>query len=202
MTDELVLGCDVGSQGTNVAVYTAGGDLVASAYEAYDVSFPSPSWAEQDPALWLEALEHAVKRVLEEPGVASSAVKGMSFGSQLDGVVAVDGNGRPLRPALIWMDRRAEEQAQRLAERVEPREFYGLSGANLDSSHGVFKILWIRDVEPNKFAEAAGFHLPGSFVLEQVTGVQAVDYSNASSFALLDPRERRWSKSLVELCEL
>jgi xylulokinase len=202
LTDELVLGCDVGSQGTNVAAYTAGGDLVASAYEAYDVSFPAPSWAEQDPALWLEALERAVQAVLAEPGVAASAVKGMSFGSQLDGVVAVDASGRPLRPALIWMDRRSEEQAQQLAERIEPRAFYRDSGANLDSSHGVFKILWIRDVEPETFAAAAGFHLPGSFVLAQVTGVQAVDYSNASSFALLDPRDRRWSASLVEACEL
>ncbi len=202
MTDELVLGCDVGSQGTNVALYTAGGDLVASADEPYDVSFPAPSWAEQDPALWLEALERAVKRVLENPGVEPSAVKGMSFGSQLDGVVAVDRNGRPLRPALIWMDRRAEEQARQLAERIAARDFYGVSGANLDSSHGVFKILWIRDVEPERFAEVAGFHLPGSFVLEQVTGVRAVDYSNGSSFALLDPRERRWSTTLVELCNL
>ncbi len=202
MTDELVLGCDVGSQGTNVALYTAGGDLVASADEPYDVSFPAPGWAEQDPALWLPALGRAVERVLEEPDVEPSAVKGMSFGSQLDGVVAVDRDGRPLRPALIWMDRRAEEQARRLAERIEARDFYGLSGANLDSSHGVFKILWIRDVEPATFAEAAGFHLPGSFVLEQVTGVRAVDYSNGSSFALLDPRERRWSASLVEVCDL
>jgi xylulokinase len=202
VTDELVLGCDVGSQGTNVAAYSGGGELVASAYEPYDVSFPAPSWAEQDPALWLVALEGAVKRVLDEPGVEPSAVKGMSFGSQLDGVVAVDGQGRALRPALIWMDRRAEEQARRLAERIEPRDFYGLSGTNLDSSHGVFKILWIRDTEPDRFADAARFHLPGSFVLEQVTGVGVVDYSNGSSFALLDPRERAWSAPLVELCDL
>ena len=202
MTDELVLGCDVGSQGTNVALYTAGGDLVASADEPYDVSFPAPSWAEQDPALWLAALERAVRRVLDGSGVEASAVKGMSFGSQLDGVVAVDGTGRPLRPALIWMDRRAEEQARRIGERIEPREFYRLSGANLDSSHGVFKVLWIRDVEPETFAEAAGFHLPGSFVLERVSGVRTVDYSNGSSFALLDPRGRRWSTSLLELCDL
>jgi xylulokinase len=126
----------------------------------------------------------------------------MSFGSQLDGVVAVDRRGRPLRPALIWMDRRAEEQARKLAELIEPREFYRACGANLDSSHGVFKILWIRDEEPERFAETARFHLPGSFVLERVSGVQAVDYSNASSFALLDPRERAWSSSLLELCDL
>ena len=44
-----VIGCDVGSQGTNSALYAADGTLVASAYEAYDLSFPHPTWAEQDP---------------------------------------------------------------------------------------------------------------------------------------------------------
>jgi xylulokinase len=201
MSDELVLGCDVGSQGTNVALYTAGGELVASADEPYDVSFPAPGWAEQDPSLWLRALERAVGRVVAEAR-DPSAIKGISFGSQLDGVVAVDGAGRPLRPALIWMDRRAEEQAAVLGELIEPREFYRMSGANLDSSHGVFKILWIRDREPDRFARAAAFHLPGSFVLEQVSGERAVDYSNASSLALLDPRERRFAPSLLALAGL
>jgi xylulokinase len=202
VTDELVLGCDVGSQGTNVALYTAAGELVGSADEPYDVSFPAPGWAEQDPDLWLAALESAIRRLLAELDGDASAIKAMSFGSQLDGVVAVDANGRALRPALIWMDRRAEDQARAVRERIAPRDFYRQSGANLDSSHGVFKILWIRDEEPEQFRRAAAFLLPGSYVLEQVTGVRAVDYSNGSSFALLDPHERRWSRSLVELCEL
>lgn len=202
MTDELVVGCDVGSQGANVALYTAAGEMVATADEPYDVSFPAPGWAEQDPALWLSALERAVKRVVAEVDARASAVKAISFGSQLDGVVAVDQDGRPLRPALIWMDRRAEAQAGAIAERIEGREFYRLSGANLDSSHGVFKILWLRDEEPDRFTNAIAFHLPGSFVLEHVTGERAVDFSNASSFALLDPRQRVWSSRLLELVGL
>ena len=48
-----VIGCDVGSQGTNAALYAADGTLVASAYEAYDLSFPHPAWAEQDPTFWV-----------------------------------------------------------------------------------------------------------------------------------------------------
>ncbi len=64
-----VIGCDVGSQGTNSALYAADGTLVASAYEAYDLSFPYPTWAEQDPDLWVAALERTVARlVAEAPG--------------------------------------------------------------------------------------------------------------------------------------
>ena len=48
----------------------------------------------------------------------------LSFGSQLDGMVVCDAAGRRLRPALIWMDRRAEAQAAALAERIPPADFY------------------------------------------------------------------------------
>src|SRR5206468_9187017 len=97
---------------------------------------------------------------------------------------------------------RSEAQASRLAERISPRDFYGLVGANLDSSHAVFKALWVRDEEPEVFSEAAHLMPPGSYVLRHVTGVLAVDHSNASSLALLDPRTRRWSEPVLEAAGL
>ncbi len=193
-----VIGCDVGSQGTNAALYGEDGTLVASRYEAHDLSFPHPTWAEQDATQWPKAVTAAVGALVGEVE-SSSAIAGISFGSQLDGMVACDAAGRPVRPAMIWMDRRAEAQASALAEEISPEEFYRASGTNLDSSHAVFKALWIRDEEPEAFEEAAMLMPPGAFVLREVTGIAAVDWSNASSLALLDPRTRTWSDRLLEL---
>jgi xylulokinase len=198
MSDPYVIGCDVGSQGTNAALYAADGSLVASAYEGYDLSFPHPGWAEQDPTTWTAAVIDTVGKLVQEVPEGPEAIKGLSFGSQLDGMVACDARGRPLRPAMIWMDRRAEAQAAALAEKMAPSDFYRHVGANLDSSHAVFKALWIRDEEPELFSDATHFMPPGSFVLRDVTGVLAVDYSNASSLALLDPRTRTWSEPVLE----
>ncbi len=198
MSGPYVIGCDVGSQGTNAALYAADGRLVASAYEGYDLAFPRPGWAEQDPTFWTKALVSTIGRLLQNVPEGPSAVKGLSFGSQLDGMVVCDRAGRPLRPAMIWMDRRAEAQSASLAERMSPAEFYGHVGANLDSSHAVFKALWVRDEEPELFARAAHLMPPGSYVLRETTGVLAVDYSNASSLALLDPRTRAWSEPVLD----
>jgi xylulokinase len=198
MTGPYVIGCDVGSQGTNAALYTAGGSLAASAYEAYDVSFPHPGWAEQDPRLWTAALHAAIARLVKKVPEGPSAIRALSFGSQLDGMVVCDRRGNPLRPAMIWMDRRAEAQATALAERISRADFYHHVGANLDSSHAVFKALWVRSEEPETFAEAAQLMPPGSYVLREAAGALAVDYSNASSLALLDPRTRTWSAPIMD----
>jgi sugar (pentulose or hexulose) kinase len=160
-----VIGCDVGSQGTNAALYGADGELVAFAYEAYDLSFPHPGWAEQEPDLWTDAIERACRRLVAECPGGPSAIRGLSFGSQLDGMVVCDAAGRRLRPALIWMDRRAEAQAAALAERISPADFYRAVGANLDSSHAVFKALWVRDEEPDAWRSAAHLMSPGTYVL-------------------------------------
>jgi xylulokinase len=200
VTGPFVIGCDVGSQGTNSVLVDADGTLVASAYRAYDVSFPRPAWAEQDPALWVDAVVATVGELAAS--VPVGAVHGVSFGSQLDGMVACDAAGEPVRPALIWMDRRAEAQAAAVAERASPEEFYGWVGANLDSSHAAFKAVWIRDEEPDAFARTTRLVPPGSYVLSRAAGVWAVDHSNASSLALLDPRTRRWSEEALAAVDL
>ncbi len=202
MSGPYVIGCDVGSQGTNAALYSADGTLVASAYETYPLSFPYPTWAEQDPDEWNAAVERACLRLVAECPGGASAIKGLSFGSQLDGMVVVDSDGRPVRPAMIWMDRRAEDQAASLADRMSPRDFYDAVGANLDSSHAVFKALWVRDEEPDAWARARHIMPPGSYALRHVSGELAVDYSNASSLALLDPRTREWSDQVLEVTEV
>ena len=200
MAGPYVIGCDVGSQGTNTALYSANGDLVASAYEAYDVLFPHPAWAEQDPRLWVAALHKTIRSVLAS--VDASSVKAISFGSQLDGMVVCDAKGRPLRNALIWMDRRAEAEAAAFSRQISPEDFYRHVGANLDSSHAAFKALWVKAHEPDVFANAACLMPPGSFVVQEAAGVAMVDYSNASSLALLDPQTRTWSPAILGACGL
>ena len=85
MTAPYVIGCDVGSQGTNAALYGADGALVASVYEAYDVAFPHPGWAEQDPRLWTAALHATVGRLLRQVPEGPSAVRGCRSGRSWTG---------------------------------------------------------------------------------------------------------------------
>jgi len=202
VTGPYVIGCDVGSQGTTAALYAADGTLAASAYEPHHLSFPRPGWAEQDPDAWIRALHVTIGKLLASAPTGPSAVTALSFGSQLDGMVICDANGRPLRPAMLWLDRRAEAQTAALAQRISPAGFYQQVGVNLDSSHGVFKALWVRDHQPEIFARAAQLMPPGSYVLKATVGVAAVDPSNASSLGLLDPRSRTWSPPVLDLAGL
>jgi xylulokinase len=103
-----VIGCDVGSQSLKGVLIDGDGAVVAEASAPYDLSFPRPGWAEQDPDAWLQALRTTISALLERGGVAAGAVGTLGLASQVDGAVAVERRSHHLRPAIIWMDRRAE----------------------------------------------------------------------------------------------
>ena len=121
-------------------------------------------------------------------------IAALSFGSQLDGLVAADADGEPLRPALIWCDRRAGEQCDAAAGRVDRERLRELTGCNLDPGHVAPKIAWLAQHEPDAHAAAKVFAPPGSWVAWRVTGALAVDPTNGSSTGLLDPRAHEWSE--------
>ncbi|MGZ4480695.1 MAG: xylulokinase [Gaiellales bacterium] len=193
--DEAVLGIDVGSQGTCVAAFDVAGERLATASVPHTLSYPRPLWAEQDPGEWVTAAAVAVRRVLQT--VPPSRVRALSFGSQLDGLVCIDAAGHALRPAIIWMDRRADAQCEGPRGSVGEEAWYARSGCNLDGSHVAAKIAWVREHDPDAYAAARRLLLPGSWMALAVAGVDAVDPSNASSTMLLDPRSRAWDGGLL-----
>jgi xylulokinase len=173
---------------------------VATAYAAHELSYPQAGWAEQDPGEWTRALVSTLSSLRD--ATAGREIVALSFGSQLDGVVAARAGGEPLRPALIWCDRRAGEECAAVAARADVERLRALTGCNLDPGHIAPKVAWLAAHEPDVYAEAAVFACPGSWVAWRVCGELAVDPSNGSSTGLLDPRARAWADEACAAFEL
>jgi xylulokinase len=186
----LVVGVDVGSQGTCAQALEPDGTLVAATYAPHALSYPRPGWAEQDPAEWAGALVRTLGELRAR--CAGREIAALSFGSQLDGLVACAADGTPLRPALIWCDRRAGDVCSALD--IDRDELRARTGCNLDPGHVGPKVAWLARHEPETHAAAAVFALPGAWVAWRASGVLAVDPSNASSTGLLDPHTREWAE--------
>ncbi len=194
------MGVDVGSQGTCAQALDADGELIASSYAPHELSYPRPGWAEQDPGEWIRALTQTLAEVRLTAG--ERRIVAVSFGSQLDGLVATDRDGQALHPALIWSDRRAGAECRRVAERVDAERLREQTGCNLDPGHVAAKIAWLREHEPEVDRAAASYLLPGSWVALQAAGELAVDPSNASSTGLLDPTRMQWCEQACAAFEV
>lgn len=197
-----MIGCDVGSQSLKGVLIGPDGSTYGTATEAYPVDYPGGVWAEQDPALWQAALAAVVGRLRMEASVRAADIRAIGFASQVDGVVPVDAVGAPLRPAIIWMDRRATREANELRGRISADDVRAITGLNLDAYHGGPKITWIRHHEPAIADAAEAYLLPGAFLVAWLTGERVVDHANASSTMLYDVTTRAWSPRLLDALEL
>src|SRR5215204_7707694 len=142
---DYVIGCDIGSQGTKTTLLATTGQLIGEAYEGYPIDYPHPLWAEQPVERWLDALILAVRRLLSESSVPAKNVRALSLATQVDGVIPIDSAGQALHPAIIWMDRRASAQCERVRQDLEDEEIFRLTGLNLDATHVAPKIRWLAD---------------------------------------------------------
>ena len=190
---DYVIGCDIGSQGTKATLLSTTGELICESYEGYAIDYPHPLQAEQPVDRWLDALALCLRRLLSESGTSARNVRALGLAAQVDGVIPIDAAGRPLHPAIIWMDRRAGAQCQRVRQSLDEEQIFQLTGLNLDPSHVAPKIRWLADQQPAVYKRAAHFLLPGSYVGYALTGELGVDYSNASSTLLMDVNTKTWS---------
>lgn len=192
-----VIGIDLGSQSLKGLLLDPAGRLIGEAARPYDIRYPHPAWAEEDPEDWWTAIREVVAELVANARLAAGDVGALAFASQVDGVVAVDERGVALHPAIIWLDRRAEEETAELGRRMPAEAIFERSGLNLDSSHVAPKILWLRAHVPDAWERARVLHLPGSWAVARLTGAEIVDHSNASSTLLYDVRARDWSPELL-----
>ncbi|WP_253906866.1 FGGY family carbohydrate kinase, partial [Arthrobacter sp. I3] len=126
-----VIGCDLGSQSAKAVLMSPEGVIVATASSGYAMAHPHSGWAEQDPAHYRHGIASSVRAVLARTGVKPAEVTHIGLSSQVDGVVPVDADMRPLRPAIIWLDRRATEQVARLGNAIDPDWLFARTGLNL-----------------------------------------------------------------------
>ena len=196
----LVLGVDVGSQSIKVVLVDEGGDVVASGSAALSMTHQHDGWAEQDPQTYCTALRDAVRAATA--GIEPTRVVAMGLGSQVDGVVACDADGEPLRPAIIWLDKRATEQCDRLVAAVGEELLAERTGLVADASHSAPKMMWIRDHEPPVWQRAATLAPVGSYLLHHLTGSHAQDAANASSTMVYDVTRGDFDESLCAAADL
>jgi xylulokinase len=193
-TGDVVIGCDVGTSSSKAVALDRAGDVVARASMDQVLHHPNPGWAEQDATTWIASLTTTIRQVAAEVGPERVAAIGVS--AQVDGVVAVDGDGRPLAPAILWLDRRASAESASLAERWGADAIRERTGINLDASHGAAKVAWLRG-HGGPAADADAYLVPGAFVTAWLCGERASDPAAASSTMLLDLATRAWATDLV-----
>jgi xylulokinase len=192
-----LVGLDVGTSGVKAVALSPEGEVLVTASQGYPLSTPHAGWSEQDPEDWWEAAQAALAEVAERRDVA-----GIGLSGQMHGLVALDGDDRVIRPAILWNDQRTAVECAEIESRIGAERLVELTGNRALTGFTAPKLLWLRRHEPDAYARIARVLLPKDYVRLRLTGEWAIDASDASGTLLLDVGRRVWSHDVLEALEL
>jgi xylulokinase len=196
----MFLGIDVGTGGTRAVLVDRTGKVVASCSSEHAAILSEHiGWAEQEPEDWWRAAKEAITGVMVASGLAGSEIEAVGLTGQMHGCVMLDADGAVLRPALIWCDQRTQPQCDWLTERIGFERLIELTCNPALPNFTLTKLLWVREHQPEIFAEIAHVLCPKDYVRFRLTGEYAMDMQEASGTLLLDVANRRWSAEVAEL---
>jgi xylulokinase len=195
----LFLGIDVSTTGSKALLVDEQGAVAASATTPHTLSTPRSLWSEQDPGEWWTATARSVREALAAARAAAHDVAAVGLTGQMHGLVLLDGDGRVLRPAILWNDQRTGAECDEIRSRMGGKAALVRETGN-DALTGFTapKILWVRNHEPEVYARARRVLLPKDYVRLRLTGEAAMDKADGSGTLLFALSDRSWSQGVLE----
>ena len=194
-----ILSIDQGTTRTTAAVIDAHGRILAKEYSEVRSSWPKPGWVEQDPTEIWDGVLRAVRGSLDK---AETRVSGVALTGQRESALLWMDNGEPASPVIVWQDRRTTAYVEQLRRRGASERVHELTGLVLDPYFSAPLLHWLLHDDPQRTGQPVHFGNPVSWMLYKLTGIHAVDVSNAARTLLFDLRKRAWCEELLELFEI
>ena len=213
MSKKYVISYDIGTTGVKTCLFEIDSaiTLISAAMEGYKLYIMPDGGAEQDPDEWWSAICSTTKTVFSKCDIKPEQIEGISFCSQMQGLVLVDKNGVPVHRAFSYMDQRAKKQ---LKEGIA----YGfkIAGANitklipsllitgavaLSVKDPVWKYQWVRENEPENFKRVYKWLDVKEYIISRMTDRFVMTRDSAFATLLYDIRKGHegWSKKICKI---
>jgi xylulokinase len=157
----------------------------------------SGDYKEQSPHDWYGAF-CGISRMIFENGFSPKEILGVIMSGQMQDLIPVDGEGNPLRNAILYSDGRAAEEAAYINASIGEDSIRRITGNAMDASIPAAKLLWYKKNEESSYRKTVS--VLGSskdYVILRLCGKMTGDVTSASTFGLMDIHEKRWDDALL-----
>lgn len=194
--EPLVVGLDASTTACKAVAYRADGSIEAEGRSALETLHPRPGWHEQSAEDWWSGAASALSQVVAQ--VDARRITALSISHQRETFVPVDKRCRPLRKAIVWLDKRGRDLLPGLTDQLGAERYHRLTGKPLSINLAVSKIAWLRDHEPEVFAATRWYLDTHAFLVHSLTGEVRTGWGCADPTGLFDLPGKRWADLVLE----
>jgi len=195
-----ILAVDIGTTGMKMGVFQVVDEAPSPVRQfslEYEVNIYNDGlYGDIEQDKWKQAFVAGCKAMED----AAGEVDVISLSGTTPGLTAMDKNGDALYPAILMLDQRSREQAQRIIETVGMASLLETT-ANMPVAGGcsLASILWIKDNHPDIFKKTYKFGHSNTYIAHWLTGAFAIDPSSASLTALYNTvaNDLTWNEDIA-----
>ena len=199
---DYLLGIDLGTSSVRVILIDTEGKVCSLAGEEYPILYPEPNAAEQNPDHWWEATCRTIHKILQETTISPSSIAGIGLSGQMHGLVAIDGKGKLLHPAIIWVDKRSVQECEEIKKKIGEEKLYLITGNPVAAGFLGPSLLWLRKQEPEVFRRIYQVLPPKDYLRWKLTGEIATEPTDAVGTALFDVQKGDWATEILTALDL
>jgi xylulokinase len=200
MDKDLVIGLDSSTSATKAVAWTREGVCAAEGRSPVPLASPAPDWYEQNPDDWWNSACAALRDLLQRVSSARIAAVGISAQRETFAALAADGN--PVRPAIVWMDRRCRDEVGWLSDRVGRERIHDISGKPVDLAPAAYRMAWMAHHESAAYRATAIFTDVHGYLTWRLTGHFRTSWASADPLGLFDMRNRVWSGEILKALDV
>ena len=194
--EEAVLAVDLGTSSIRAALVDPKGQLACQTSRPVRTSFPQHGHVEQEPAIWWRLVCEVCSEIAEKSATKPRAV---AVCGHMHAPVLVDAAGEPVMPtAMLWNDKRASGIAEDLGMRMRAGEPRLIDTNPPTAAWPGIKLLWLKEHRPDCLDAAWHMLMPKDFINLKLTGMCAMDWTEAGSSYLMNPETRDWSPDRID----
>jgi len=197
--EPLILSVDLGTTSIKQAVINKNGQIIADSMREYLLETPQPSYTECNSVTYWNAFTSGLAELLGKIGDQSNCIQALGISAQGETLFFLDQNGEPLRNAIVWMDNRANEEADTLRAKFTDEQCYKTTGqVGFDPCWPSAKILWVKKNEPEVFRSTATFALIEDWLIYRLTGRMVSEGSLLCSTTYWNILTKKWWTEMLD----
>jgi len=178
---------DVGTTSVKTALYDKEGHLLRKVTKDYVLETPRPGWCEVDPEVYWNAVISGFRDICADPKISSHSIESICGCSQGETIILLDEDGRPVRPALVWLDNRAEAEVEELLQYFGADAIYKVCGIpEMGHIWSASKLLWLKKNEFEAMKRTRLILLVEDYISYKLTGKACAVPSLWATTLLLD----------------
>jgi xylulokinase len=196
---DYLLGIDAGTTSFKAVLFDLNGNELVSAIYEYELNYPGADRVELEAEQYWHACQAVIRQVLLRWKGKVSDIRALAIASQGETLIALDRQGKPLRPAIVWLDNRAREEAQTIKAEFGAEPAFKITGQpDIVPTWPAAKVLWLRHHEPRVFQQVSRFLLLEDYLIYKLTSQFVAEGSLLSSSLYFNIHDGQWWSEMLD----